>query len=250
MAGHSKWAQIKRQKAVNDNRRGANFSKMAREVYVATREGGPNPDLNVRLRMAIERAKRDGMPNDTIERAVAKGSGATTESEQYQTVFYEGYGPGGVAIMAVALTDNRNRTAAEVRQAFNRHGGSLGETGTVSWQFDMVGQIILRANGHDPDEIALQAIDAGAVDVVTDEQEIAVTTDPSSLSDVADLLRDSGIDIVDAVVTRVPQNTVDVEGSQAATTMRLLEALEDLEDVQEVFTNATFAEEAAESVVA
>jgi YebC/PmpR family DNA-binding regulatory protein len=244
MAGHSKWSQIKRQKAVNDNRRGAIFSKMAREIYVATREGGPNPDLNVRLRMAIERSKREGMTGDTIERAIAKGSGATTDSEQYQTVFYEGYGPGGVAVMAVALTDNRNRTAAEVRQAFNRHGGSLGETGTVSWQFDTIGQIIVRVNGHDIDDIALQAIDAGAVDVVTEEGEVAVTTEPSNLSDVADSLRESGVEIVDAVVTRVPQITVDVEGSQAATTMRLLEALEDLEDVQEVFTNATFAEEA------
>jgi YebC/PmpR family DNA-binding regulatory protein len=244
MAGHSKWSQIKRQKAVNDNRRGAIFSKMAREIYVATREGGPNPDLNVRLRMAIERSKREGMTGDTIERAIAKGSGATADSEQYQTVFYEGYGPGGVAVMAVALTDNRNRTAAEVRQAFNRHGGSLGETGTVSWQFDTIGQIIVRVNGHDIDDIALQAIDAGAVDVVTEEGEVAVTTEPSNLSDVADSLRESGVEIVDAVVTRVPQITVDVEGSQAATTMRLLEALEDLEDVQEVFTNATFAEEA------
>jgi YebC/PmpR family DNA-binding regulatory protein len=243
MAGHSKWSQIKRQKAVNDNRRGAIFSKMAREIYVATREGGPNPDLNVRLRMAIERSKREGMTGDTIERAIAKGSGATTDSEQYQTVFYEGYGPGGVAVMAVALTDNRNRTAAEVRQAFNRHGGSLGETGTVSWQFDTIGQIIVRVNGHDIDDIALQAIDAGAVDVVTEEGEVSVTTEPSNLSDVADSLRESGIEIVDAAVTRVPQITVDVEGSQAATTMRLLEALEDLEDVQEVFTNATFAEE-------
>jgi YebC/PmpR family DNA-binding regulatory protein len=243
MAGHSKWSQIKRQKAVNDNRRGAIFSKMAREIYVATREGGPNPDLNVRLRMAIERSKREGMTGDTIERAIAKGSGATADSEQYQTVFYEGYGPGGVAVMAVALTDNRNRTAAEVRQAFNRHGGSLGETGTVSWQFDTIGQIIVRVNGHDIDDIALQAIDAGAVDVVTEEGEVSVTTEPSNLSDVADSLRESGIEIVDAAVTRVPQITVDVEGSQAATTMRLLEALEDLEDVQEVFTNATFAEE-------
>jgi YebC/PmpR family DNA-binding regulatory protein len=243
MAGHSKWAQIKRQKAVNDNRKGATFSKLAREIYVATREGGPNPDLNVRLRIALERAKREGMTGDTIERAIAKGSGATTEAEQYQTVFYEGYGPGGMAVMAVALTDNRNRTAAEVRGAFNRHGGSLGETGTVSWQFDTIGQIIVKADGQDPDDIALQAIDAGATDVSTEDEEIAITTDPSSLSDVTESLRTSGLEIIEAVVTRVPQNTVDVEGSQAATAMRLLEALEDLEDVQEVFTNASFAEE-------
>jgi YebC/PmpR family DNA-binding regulatory protein len=243
MAGHSKWAQIKRQKAANDFKKGAIFSKLAREIYVATREGGPNPDANVRLRMALERSRREGMTNDTIERAIAKGSGVGSEGEDYQTVFYEGYGPGGVAVMAVALTDNRNRTAAEVRGAFNRHGGSLGETGTVGWQFDTIGQLVIAANGADPDEIALQAIDAGAADVTTEGQEIVVTTDPSDLSAVSETLREAGLEINDATVTRVPQNVVDVEGSQAATALRLLEALEDLDDIQEVFTNANFAED-------
>jgi len=244
MAGHSKWAQIKRDKASNDSKRGAMFSKLAREVYVATREGGPSPDGNVRLRIALERAKKEGMPSDTVERAIAKASGVGTEGEDYQTVFYEGYGPAGVAVMAVALTDNRNRTAAEVRQAFNRHGGSLGETGTVAWQFDTVGQIVVSINGTDPDDVSLQAIDAGATDVVTEGDEIVITTEPGDLSTVAEVLREGGVDINDAGVTRIAQNTVNIDGNQAATALKLLEALEDLDDVQEVFTNASFSETA------
>jgi len=242
MAGHSKWAQIKRDKAANDSKKGATFSKLAREIYVAVREGGPNPDGNVRLRIALERAKKEGMSSDTVERAIAKGSGIGSEGEEYQTVVYEGYGPAGVAVMAVALTDNRNRTAAEVRQAFNRHGGSLGETGTVAWQFDAVGQIVISANGHDPDDISLQAIDAGATDVVAEDGEILITTEPGDLTTVTEALREQGIDIAEAAVTRVPQNTIDIDGNQAATAIKLLEALEDLDDVQEVFTNASFTD--------
>lgn len=245
MAGHSKWSQIKRKKAANDNKRGANFSKYSREIQVATREAGADISTNVRLRMTIDRAKRDGMPSDTIERAVAKGSGATAEADSYETVIYEGYGPGGVAVMAIALTDNRNRTAAEVRGAFNRHGGSLGETGTVGWQFDTVGQITVVLNGHDADEIELQAIDAGAADVSSEEDSVIITTDPGDLTDVADNLRETGVDIDDMGITRIPQVTVDIDGGQAATTMRLLEALDELDDINEVFTNASFAEEPA-----
>lgn len=243
MAGHSKWAQIKRDKAANDSKKGATFSKLAREIYVAVREGGPSPDGNVRLRIALERAKKEGMSGDTVERAIAKASGVAGEGEDYQTVFYEGYGPAGVAIMAVALTDNRNRTAAEIRQAFNRHGGSLGETGTVAWQFDTVGQVVV-AEGVDPDEVALRAIDAGATDVVAEDGEILITTEPGDLSSVAEALREHGVEVSDASVTRVPQNTIDIDGSQAVTALKLLEALEDLDDVQEVFTNASFSEAA------
>ena len=244
MAGHSKWAQIKRKKAANDNKRGANFSKLARELAVATREGGPDPTSNFRLRVGIDRAKRDGMPNDTIERAIAKASGAGGEADSYETVVYEGYGPGGVAVLAIALTDNRNRTAAEVRGAFNRHGGALGETGSVAWQFDTVGQIVLPINGSDPDELSLTAIDAGATDVVAEEEDVIVTTEPTELSAVATTLRESGFEPGDMAIIRVPQNLVDLEGGQATTAMRLLEALDDLDDVAEVFTNASWAEEA------
>lgn len=245
MAGHSKWAQIKRQKAANDHKKGQIFSKLSREIYVAVREAGPSPDINVRLRMAMERAKREGMSSDTVERAIAKGSGSSADGVEYQTVFYEGYGPGGVAVMAVALTDNRNRTAAEVRQAFNRHGGSLGETGTVGWQFDTIGQVIVAAGGHDSDEIELQAIEAGATDVSSEDGEVTITTEASEVNTVAEALRSAGLEVEAADITRVPQNQVEIDGSQAQTAMKLLEALEDLDDIQEVFTNASFSEETA-----
>ena len=188
MAGHSKWAQIKRQKAAADFRKGQIFSKLAREIQVAVREGGPNPEANVRLRMAIERARREGMPKDTIEGAIAKASGAAGGGEQYETVVYEGYGPGGIAIMAIALTDNRNRTASEVRHAFTKHGGSLGESGSVAWQFDTVGQIVVPLDGRDADEVALLAIDAGARDFEIDDGTLIITTEPELLSEVDVLL--------------------------------------------------------------
>lgn len=247
MAGHSKWAQIKRDKASNDHKKGAIFSKMAREIYVATREAGPNPALNVRLRIAMERSKREGMSGDTIERAILKGSGGGPDAVEYQTVIYEGYGSGGVAVMAVALTENRNRTAAEVRGAFNRHGGTLGETGTVGWQFDTIGQIVVQAAGQDADDISMAAIDAGAADVAIEGDDVIVTTEPSDMSEVADALRAGGLEVTDQTVTRVPQNTVDVDPRHLATVVRLLEALEDLDDVQDVFTNASFSEEPAEA---
>src|SRR5690606_27372356 len=243
MAGHSKWAQIKRQKAAADFKKGATFSKIAREIHVAVREGGPNPDANLRLRMALERAKREGMPNDTIERAIAKASGAGADAENYETVIYEGYGPGGVAVLAVALTDNRNRTASEVQHAFSRHNGTLGETGCVAWQFETVGQIVISADGVDADEVALLAIDAGATDVETENGEIIITTDPSELGDVTERLKEAGLTIQAAEIQRVPQASVDVDGSQAQATLKLLEALEDLDDVQAVYTNANFPAE-------
>jgi len=243
MAGHSKWAQIKRQKAAADFKKGAIFSKISREIHVAVREGGPNPEANLRLRMALERAKREGMPNDTIERAIAKASGAGADAENYETVIYEGYGPGGVAVLAVALTDNRNRTASEGRHAFSRHNGTLGETGCVAWQFETVGQIVISAEGVDPDEVALLAIDAGATDVETENGEIIITTDPSELGDVTERLKEAGLTIQAAEIQRVPQASVDVEGSQAQATLKLLEALEDLDDVQAVYTNANFPAE-------
>lgn len=243
MAGHSKWAQIKRQKAAADFKKGALFSKIAREIHVAVREGGPNPEANLRLRMALERAKREGMPNDTVERAIAKASGAGADAENYETIVYEGYGPGGVAVLAVALTDNRNRTASEVRHAFSRHNGTLGESGCVAWQFETVGQIVISADGVDPDEVALLAIDAGATDVETENGEIIITTDPSELGDVTERLKEAGLTIQAAEIQRVPQASVDVEGSQAQATLKLLEALEDLDDIQAVYTNANFPAE-------
>ena len=243
MSGHSKWSQIKRQKASADNKRGAVFSKLSREIHVAVREGGPNPEANLRLKMALERAKREGMPNDTAERALAKASGAGADAENWETIIYEGYGPGGVAVLAIGLTDNRNRTASEVRFAFTRHGGTLGELGCVAWQFDTVGQIVVPLEKHDPDEVALIAIDAGARDVETDDHEIVITTEPTELSQVADRVRENGLTIQQADLQRLPQATIEIEGSQAQTTVKLLEALDDLDDIQEVYTNAVFAAE-------
>jgi YebC/PmpR family DNA-binding regulatory protein len=243
MAGHSKWAQIKRQKASADFKKGAVFSKLAREIHVAVREGGANPDANLRLRMAIERAKREAMPNDTIERAIAKASGAGADAENWETIVYEGYGPGGVAVLAIALTDNRNRTASEVRHAFTRHGGTLGESGCVAWQFDTVGQILVASDGHDSDEVALAAIDAGALDVESDGGDILITTEPNELARVVEQLKDVDIAVQTTDIQRVPQATIDVEGSQATTTLNLLEALEDLDDVHAVYTNASFPDE-------
>lgn len=249
MAGHSKWAQIKRQKAAADFRKGQIFSKLAREIQVAVREGGPNPEANVRLRMAIERARREGMPKDTIEGAIAKASGAAGGGEQYETVVYEGYGPGGIAIMAIALTDNRNRTASEVRHAFTKHGGSLGESGSVAWQFDTVGQIVVPLDGRDADEVALLAIDAGARDFEIDDGTLVITTEPELLSEVVEKLQEAGIPVQQADIQRVPQTTVELEGSQAQTALKLLEALEDLDDIQEVYTNASFPAEVRQAAV-
>lgn len=244
MAGHNKWSKIKRKKAANDSKKGANFSKLSREIQVATREGGPDADTNFRLRLAIDRARRDGMPNDTIERAIDKASGASADADSFETVVYEGYGPGGVAVLAIALTDNRNRTAAEVRNAFTRHGGSLGETGSVAWQFESVGQVIIPVNGADPDEVGLIAIDAGASDVETDEEEIIVTTEPGDLTEVANAIREAGVEVSEMNVTRLPQTPLELESGSVGTAMRLFEALEDLDDISEVFTNASFTEEA------
>jgi YebC/PmpR family DNA-binding regulatory protein len=243
MSGHSKWSSIKRQKGIADSKRGAVFSKLAREIHVAVREGGANPESNLRLKMAIERAKREGMPNDTAERALAKASGAAADAENWETIIYEGYGPGGVAVLAIGLTDNRNRTASEVRFAFTRHGGSLGESGCVAWQFDTVGQIVVPIDNHDPDEVALTAIDAGAKDVETDDHEIVITTEPTELTLVADKVKESGLTIQQADIQRLPQATIEIEGTQAQTTVKLLEALDDLDDIQEVYTNAVFAAE-------
>jgi YebC/PmpR family DNA-binding regulatory protein len=248
MAGHSKWSQIKRKKGVNDQKRGQVFTKLGREIAVAVREGGPNPDGNARLRMAIDRAKAESMPNDNIERAIAKASGAGSENVNYETVFYEGYGPSGVAVMAIALTDNRNRTASEVRTAFNRNGGTLGETGCVAWQFDTVGQIIIPSEGVDADDVAMLAIDAGASDVDPADDAIYVTTEPSSLSEVAGQLRSAELTIEQAEVTRLPQNTVELDEKDAQKTIRLMEALEDLDDIQQVFTNAGFPADVEEAV--
>jgi YebC/PmpR family DNA-binding regulatory protein len=241
MGGHSHWSQIKRQKWANDAKRGQLFSKLVREIAVAAREGGPDPDLNPRLRLAIERAREQNMPLDTIERAIKRATGADAEAAQFQEVRFEGYGPGGVAIMVDALTDNRNRTVSEVRQVLSRNGGSLGEAGCVSWQFEGRGLIVLETQeGQDADELALLAIDAGAEDVKVEDGRIEVYTDPADLAQVRAALEEQGLQVASAELTMMPKASVPLDEKTAVQVLKLLDALEELEDVQRVYSNAEF----------
>jgi YebC/PmpR family DNA-binding regulatory protein len=244
MSGHSKWSTIKRQKGA---KRGAIFTKLSREIIQAAKQGGGDPGMNFKLRLAIQRAKAANMPNDNIERAIAKGTGSGGADEQLDEIQYEGYGPGGTAIIVSALTDNRNRTVAEVRHQFSRAGGNLGETGSVAWQFEAKGLITIPVNGKDPDDLALQAIDAGAEDVDVHEDLVEVKTEPASLEPVRKALESSGLEIENADFAMVPKMTVELEVKAAHQVLRLIEGLEDLEDVQRVYSNADFTDEAIES---
>jgi YebC/PmpR family DNA-binding regulatory protein len=242
MSGHSKWAQIKRQKAVTDVRKGQLFTKLGREITVATREGGPDPDANYRLRLAIERAREHNMPMDTIERAIKRATGGG-EGSALEQVTYEGYGPGGAAILVEVATDNRNRTAAEIRNVFTRGGGSLGEVGSVAWLFDARGIITIEAQNVSPDDVALQAIDAGAIDVKVEDGSVEVYTDPKELAHVRRRLEEQGVPIASAELSMVPRTTIKLDERQSEALVRLLEKLEDLDDVQRVHTNVEFARE-------
>lgn len=247
MSGHSKWSTIKRQKGANDAKRGAIFTKLSREIILAAKQGGGDPGMNFRLRLAVQRAKAQNMPNDNIERAIAKGSGAAGEGEQLAEITYEGYGPGGTAILVTALTDNRNRTVAEVRHRFTRAGGNLGESGSVGWQFEAKGLISVPLNGHDAEELALQAIDAGAEDVAVQDDAIEVQTEPSSLEAVRKALESEGLEIENADFAMVPKTLIELDEKTAHQAMKLIESLEDLEDVQRVYSNADISDEAVAS---
>lgn len=246
MSGHSKWSTIKRQKGAADARRGALFTKLSREIILAARQGGGDPAANFKLRLAIQRAKAQNVPNDNIERAIAKATGAGSD-EQLDEITYEGYGPGGIAILVSALTDKRNRTVAEVRHRFSRAGGNLGETGSVGWQFEAKGVITIPMNGKDPDEIALQAIDAGADDVQVQGESVEVQTEPASLESVRKALESAGLEIENADFAMVPKATVELDEKAAHQALRLLDSLEDLEDVQRVYSNADFSDEVLSS---
>jgi YebC/PmpR family DNA-binding regulatory protein len=246
MAGHSKWAQIKRQKGANDQKRGALFTKLTREIMQAARQGGPDPAANFKLRLAVQRARAANMPNDNIERAIARATGSASE-DQLDEITYEGYGPGGIAILVSALTDNRNRTVSEVRHQFSRAGGSLGETGSVAWQFEPRGIITVPLEGRDPDEVALQAIDAGAEDVDVQGDVIEVRTDPAALESVRRQLEAAGYQVENADFAMIPKTTIELDEKTAHQALRLIEALEDLEDVQRVYSNADFSDEAIAS---
>jgi len=247
MSGHSKWSTIKRAKGAVDAKRGAIFTKLSREIILAAKQGGTDPGMNFKLRLAVQRARASNMPSDNIERAIAKGSGTGADGEQLDEIMYEGYGPGGTAILVSVLTDNRNRTVAEVRHRFSRSGGNLGETGSVGWQFEAKGLITVNVNGTDPDDIALQAIDAGADDVQVEGDVIEVQTEPANLEPVRKALESGGLAIENADFAMVPKLTIELDEKTAHQTLRLLEALEDLEDVQRVYSNADFTDAALES---
>jgi len=247
MSGHSKWAQIKRQKGVADAKRGQLFTKLGRELTVAARDGA-DPTANARLRMALLRAREANMPHDTIDRAIKRGSSAG-DGANYQEITYEGYGPGGTAVLVHVMTDNRNRSAAEIRSTFSRNGGNLGETGCVGWLFENKGIISVETNGHDPDELALQAIDAGAEDVQVSDDVVEIYTDVGDLESVRGRLESNNIHVADASVNMIPKTTVELDERATEQVFRLVERLEELDDVQNVFTNTEISDEVAARLV-
>jgi len=236
MAGHSKWKQIKHKKAATDNKRSAVWAKRIREIIVAAKAGGGDPGGNARLRTAIDAARAVNCPNDNIERAIKKGTGELA-GESYEEITYEGYGPGGAAIIIEATTDNPNRTVAEVRHAFSRNNGNLGASNSVAWMFDRKGQIYLDAGRQDDDATLEAALDAGAEDLAREGEQYVVTTSPAAFHAVQEALRHHGMTIDSAELAMVPKNTVKVEGADAERILKLVESLEDLEDVSKVFSN-------------
>jgi YebC/PmpR family DNA-binding regulatory protein len=236
MAGHSKWKQIKRKKALTDARRGASWTKVIREITVAARAGGGDPGGNPRLRTAIDAAKAVNMPGDNIDRAIKKGTGEL-EGANYEEVTYEGYGPGGAAVIIEATTDNSTRTVAEIRHAFSRNGGNLGATNSVAWMFDRKGQVYLDATRYGEDSTLEAALESGAEDFARDGEQYLVTTTVPSFHAVQDALRERGLEIELAEIAMVPRTTVKVEGKQAEQMIKLVEALEELDDVSKVFSN-------------
>jgi YebC/PmpR family DNA-binding regulatory protein len=236
MSGHSKWASIKHKKAVVDQRRGQQFTKLTRAITVAAREGGGDVDGNPSLALAVQKARDASMPKDNIERAIAKGTGEGVDADQIQSVVYEGYGPGGVALLIEALTDNRNRTSADVRHALSKYGGNLGEPGSVSYLFDKQGVIVVDASPYDEEDLLI-AIDAGAEDISRDDDVFEIVTAPSDLSAVRGALSEAGVEIESADVTQRPKSRVPVEESDAVRLIKLIDMLEESDDVGAVYAN-------------
>lgn len=239
MAGHSKWANIKHRKGAADKKRGMLFTKLARAVTVAAREGGGDPEGNFNLRLAVDKARAANMPKDNIERAIARGAGGD-KGDQLERVVYEGYGPAGSAIMVVSTTDNRNRTVGQVRSAFSKHGGNLGESGSVAWQFNERGSINVPAEGIDPEDLALVAIDAGALDVEIGTETVTVYTEVADFQRIKAHLEGEGYATDEAELALVPTSPVRLEDKQALQVLKFVDVLEDLDDVDEVWTNVDF----------
>ncbi len=243
MSGHSKWSTIKRKKGAQDARRGALFGKLSRAITVAAREGGGDPEMNPALGLAVQKAKDANMPNDNIQRAIDKGTGAGSEGETFERITYEGYAPGGVAVLVEVLTDNRNRAASDVRYIFSKNGGKLGTSGSVAYLFERKGVILVPADSVDEDELMMAALDAGAEDVEVQENDYRVLTTPEDFTSVRDGLREAGIEYESAQITMEPQNTIELDSSTARQTLRLIDALEENDDVQEVYSNFDISDE-------
>jgi YebC/PmpR family DNA-binding regulatory protein len=249
VSGHSKWSSIKHKKGAADAKRGKLFSKLTRAIIVAAREGGGDPTGNLALQNAIEKARSYSMPKDNIDRAIAKGSGADSDTSTFETVVYEGYGPSGVAVIVEALTDNRNRTAGEVRHTFAKNDGNLGGSGAVSWLFERRAVVLVSADGADEDELTLAAAEGGADDVARDGSVYQVLAAPEALAAVREAVEAAGFSIDSAELTMLPKTTVEVaDESDARKVLRLLEQLEDNDDVQDVYANFDIPEQVLEAV--
>jgi len=249
MSGHSRWSQIKRKKGKADVQRGKLFSKILREITVAARNGGADPKVNMRLKAAMESAKEANMPAENVKRAIQKGTGELP-GESYEEITYEGYAPGGVAVMVRVLTDNRNRTAPEIRHAFEKHGGNMGSSGAVSWMFERKGVIQVDADKIGEDDLLAKALDAGATDMRSVEKAFEITTGPAEMEAVREALQKGGVPVLEAQVTYVPQSTVRVENKDATSVVRLIEALEEMDDVQHVYANYDIPDEVLEAISA
>ncbi len=243
MSGHSKWSTIKRKKGAADAKRGALFGKLSRAITVAAREGGGDPDMNPALHLAVQKAREANMPNDNIQRAIDKGTGAGADAATIERITYEGYAPGGVAVLVEVLTDNRNRAASDVRYVFSKNGGKLGTSGSVSYLFERKGVILVPRNEVDEDELIELSLEAGAEDVELMESDYRVVTAPEDFATVRESLKDAGIAFENAEITMQPQNSVDLDAATARQTLRLIDALEENDDVQEVYANFDISDE-------
>ena len=243
MSGHSKWSTIKRKKGAADAKRGALFGKLSKAITVAAREGGGDPEMNPTLAMTIQKAKDGNMPNDNIQRAVDKGTGSGADAAAIERITYEGYAPGGVAVLVDVLTDNRNRTASDVRYAFSKNGGKLGTNGSVAYLFERKGIILLPKDDTDEDELMMAALEAGAEDVEEQESDYRVVTTPEDFGAVREALDEAGISYENAEITMEPQNSIDLDAGTARQTLRLIDALEENDDVQEVYANFDISDE-------
>jgi YebC/PmpR family DNA-binding regulatory protein len=242
LSGHSKWSTIKRKKAATDAKRGQIFTKLGKELAIAAREGGPDPEVNFKLRLVMDKAKAANMPKDNIERAIRRGAGLE-KGDVLEEITYEGYGPHGVALMILVVTDNRNRAVADIRRWFNKLGGSLGESGCVAWQFEPKGYFTATPDDRDPDEVFDIAVDSGADDVTFAEDLVEIFSEPTDFQMVKDSLEEHGLDLESAEITMMPKTTIELDQKQSFQNMNLISMLEELEDVQQVYSNLDISDE-------